>query len=59
MKTFFKDYPDYAEKVLDFQLEKLQNDEKRYACMVKKTYGEDFVKKGIELAKNNNHSLTK
>ncbi len=59
MKTFFKDYPDYAEKVLDFQLEKLQNDEKRYAYMVKKTYGEDFVKKGIELAKNNNHSLTK
>ena len=59
MKTFFKDYPDYAEKVLDFQLEKLQNDEKRYAYMVKKTYGEDFVKKGMELAKNNNHSLTK
>lgn len=51
MKDFYAGWDSEIDEILQFEQEKIENPEKRYAWIVRKEYEEDFVKKGIELAK--------
>lgn len=51
MKEFYQDFDPEILDILEYQEEKLREPEKRYAWKVRKEYEEDFVKKGIQLAK--------
>ncbi|MBR1742880.1 MAG: hypothetical protein IJ733_13625 [Lachnospiraceae bacterium] len=51
MKLFYQDFPESIQEVLGFEREKFIDSSRRYACMVRNRYDGDFVKKGMELAK--------
>ncbi len=51
MKDFYADFGDEAEEILSFEEEKLIDPKKRYAWQIRRDYGNDFVKKGLLLAK--------
>ena len=51
MKAFYRDFPDDVREILDFEEEKLQIPEKRYAWMIKEQFEDDFAGKGLELAR--------
>ena len=51
MQEFYSDFPEEIQKVLVFEKEKFIDAEKRYAWIIRKQYGNGFVKKGLELAK--------
>ena len=52
MKEFYQDYPEDVHEILDFQMSKFTDpDNNRYAWIVRKEYSDEFVKKGLELAK--------
>ena len=51
LEEFYKDFPQDVQDCLAFEKAKFTNPENRYAYQVREKFGEDFVKKGIELAK--------
>lgn len=50
MQSFFSDYPETAE-IIEYQQNKVLDKNKRYAEIVSKKYRNNYVKKGLELAK--------
>lgn len=57
MKDFYKDFPSEVMEVLDFEQSKLYSQEKRYAWKIRREYGSDFVKKGLEHAKKQQEAM--
>ena len=51
METFFRDCGRDVQCVLDFELEKFTDPERRYAAAVKEKYAGGFVRKGLVLAR--------
>ena len=53
MKEFYQGYPAEVHEILDFQMAKFTDpDNNRYAWKVRREYADEFVKKGLELAKH-------
>lgn len=51
MRKFFEGLnQDNAVKIIDIQAEKINNKSKRYAEIIRKNYGKNYVEKGIELS---------
>lgn len=57
MKIFFQDYGMELAEILEFEEQKLIDPDKRYAWQVRKLYGEDFAKKGLQLAKERSEQM--
>lgn len=51
MREFYHGYPDEVQEILDFEEEKFINPEKRYAWIIRNQYANDFVEKGLQLAR--------
>lgn len=51
MKEFYKGYPAEVHEILDFENSKFVDADNRYARKVRKQFAGEFVKKGLELAK--------
>ena len=51
MQKFYKDAPEEVQQILEFERQKFIVPETRYAWILRKEYADDFVKKGLELAK--------
>jgi glutamate--cysteine ligase len=51
LREFYKEYPKEVIDILDFEEEKIDDTDKRYAWIIRKEYAKDFVKSGIVLAK--------
>ena len=51
MQKFYKDAPEEVQQILEFDRQKFIVPETRYAWILRKEYADDFVKKGLELAK--------
>jgi hypothetical protein len=51
LREFYNGYPQEVIDILDFEEEKIDDAEKRYAWIIRKKYAKDFVKSGIILAK--------
>lgn len=51
MKEFYKGYPAEVHEILDFENSKFIDADNRYARKVRKQFAGEFVKKGLELAK--------
>ena len=56
MEEFYKDFPQDVQDCLAFQKSKFLDPENRYAWQIRKQFDEDFVKKGVELAKTRQES---
>ncbi len=52
MQEFYKDFPQDVQDVLAFEKQKFIDPETRYAWILRKEYAEDYVKKGLDLAKS-------
>lgn len=60
MEDFFETYPKiYTSDVLSYQKSKIENPDNRYAKIIADKFGNDYVKSGIELAKNYSEILAK
>ena len=60
IKNYFKgSLPEYYEKALTYQSEKIANSEKRYAVKIRKQFGNNFSLKGFELSKQTTDLLIK
>ena len=57
MQDFYRDFPEEVQEVLAFEKEKFIDAEKRYAWIIRKQYGNGYVKKGIELAKERQEGI--
>jgi glutamate--cysteine ligase len=51
MRAFFGDFPEEVRDNVEYQMDKLTDEDKRYAVQVRKAYGEYFVRRGLELAR--------
>lgn len=51
MKDFYKDFGEDVQAVLDFEAEKFENPESRYAVQVRTRFGDSFVEQGLALAR--------
>ena len=51
MKEFYRDFPEDVRAVIDFEIEKFIDPEKRYAWIIRREFSGGYVKKGLELAK--------
>lgn len=51
MKEFYSDYPKWIMDILEYEENKFINPEERYAWKVRNQYGQEYVKKGLALAK--------
>ena len=52
MYEFYKDYPDYIKKAVEFQYEKFtENPKNRYSWQIRERFGGGFVKKGLKYIK--------
>ena len=51
MREFYSDYPVRVQKILDFEEKKIIDEKLRYAWQIRQQYGKNYVKKGMELAK--------
>ena len=57
MKEFYQDFPNEVMEVLDFEQNKFRNHENRYAWKVRQEFGKDFVKNGLEHAKQQQEAM--
>ena len=57
MQDFYRDFPEEVQEVLAVEKEKFIDAEKRYAWIIRKQYGNGYVKKGIELAKERQEGI--
>lgn len=57
LEAFYRDFPAEVQEMIQFEKEKFLYPEKRYAWVIRKAYGNGFVKKGLELAKLRQASL--
>ncbi len=53
MEAFYQEYPAWVRDNLAFQKDKFLDAENRYAWKIRKEYGVDYVKRGMELARRN------
>ena len=53
MKQFYETFPEWdrMRAILDFEEEKFKNPSSRYAWQIRQQYGEQYVEKGLQLAK--------
>lgn len=51
MQDFYQDFPEEVSKVLAYQKNKFVDPEARYAWIVRKKFGTDYVRRGLALAK--------
>lgn len=51
MREFYRDFPADVQEILDFEEAKFIDGENRYAWKIRKAYGDNFVHKGLALAK--------
>lgn len=51
MKSFFEGYSKEIQDILDFQMSKFVDANNRYAWIIRKEFGNDYVTKGLKLAK--------
>ena len=51
MKEFYSDYPEWIMEILEYQENKFIMPDERYAWKIRNQYRDNFVQKGIELAK--------
>ncbi len=51
MKNFFARIPIDVQEILDFQYQKFENADNRYAWIIRKQFQGGFVKNGMKLAK--------
>lgn len=51
MKEFYKDYSGEVQEILDFEEAKFVDGDNRYAWKIRKDFSGEYVKKGLELAK--------
>lgn len=58
MQNFYKDFPEDIQEVLDFEKEKFMDADKRYAWIIRKKFGNGFVKKGMELVHRSQNNTT-
>lgn len=57
MKEFYHSIDARVDDILDFELEKFTDRTNRYANKIRKDYNDDFVKKGIELARKRQYNV--
>lgn len=58
MSRFYSDYPNaYAQNILNYQYSKLTDSTSRYADIIAKKYADDYISKGMELAKRYSQRL--
>ena len=57
MQEFYQDFPADVQNVLEFEMEKFLDAEKRYAWIIRKEFSGGYVKKGLELAKKRQEEL--
>ena len=57
MKEFYRDFPEDVRAVIDFQMEKFIDPEKRYAWIIRKEFSGGYAKKGLELAKKRQEEI--
>lgn len=57
MREFYRGFPEDVQSVLDFETEKFQDAEKRYAWILRREFSGGYVKKGLELAKKRQEEL--
>lgn len=57
MKEFYQGFPNEVMEVLDFEQNKFRNQENRYAWKVRQEFGKNFVKKGLEHAKQQQEAM--
>ncbi len=50
MRDFYSDFPDEVHRILDFEYEKLEEPEKRYAWRIRREFRGAFLEKGLKLA---------
>ena len=58
MQNFYKDFPEDIQEVLDFEKEKFMDADKRYAWIIRKKFGNGFVKKEMELVHRSQNNTT-
>lgn len=51
MREFYQGYPNEIQEVLDFEEEKFIDPEKRYAWIIRNTFADNYVEKGLQLAR--------
>jgi hypothetical protein len=51
MRAFFSEYPEEVRDNVEYQMDKMTDEGKRYAVQVRKAYGEHFVRRGLEQAR--------
>lgn len=51
MRQFYQGYPKEIQEILDFEEEKFIDPEKRYAWIIRNQYANDYVEKGLLLAR--------
>jgi glutamate--cysteine ligase len=51
LREFYKGFPQEVIDILNFEEEKIDDTDKRYAWIIRKEYAKDFVKSGVQLAK--------
>ena len=50
MEKYFDGYSDEVKKILEYQRNKLEKPQERYAYQVRQRFGKDYVKRGLEFA---------
>ena len=57
MKNFYRDFPPEIRDILDFEAEKFVDPDCRYAWIIRNDYADNYVGKGIRLAKERQEEL--
>ena len=57
MKNFYRDFPPEIRDILDFEAEKFVDPDCRYAWIIRNEYADNYVGKGIRLAKERQEEL--
>ncbi len=58
MRDFYADFPGEIQEILDFEEDKFTDPEKRYAWQIRHQYGDDFLRRGLELAEQRQREMT-
>jgi hypothetical protein len=51
MKTFYQDFGEEVQEILDFEKSKFTDDRNRYAWKIRSEYANSYARKGLALAR--------
>lgn len=57
MREFYRDFPEEVQEVIHFETKKFLDGENRYAWKIRKEFSENYVEKGLELAKKRQEEI--